>query len=167
VCTRLVTVSTPIAPGATGAYDAGINAGTLSRAVREAFGKGLNLMDVRKLQDAHNAGTFDRVWDELFTDEDDVQRSEQGLKRLKKSRGERRRKTQIKGRRDIDHDKIVVREFASHLVIYRNDDGVVHSQEFESRKRAESLVEDLLAEGYAPDHVAYFRRMEAELPVAA
>ncbi len=148
------------------AYDAGINAGTLSRAVREAFGKGLNLMDVRRLQEAHAAGKFDRVWDELFADEQDVEQSEHGLKRLKKSRGERRRKLQIKGRRDIDRDKITLREFASHLVVYRNDDGVVHSQSFESRKRAEALVRELTEEGVSPEDVAYFRRVEVEVATA-
>jgi hypothetical protein len=149
------------------AHDAGINAGTLSRAVREAFGKGLNLMDVRKLQEAHAGGKFDRVWDELFSDEEDVERSKEGLKRQKKSRGERRRKLQIKGRRDIDRDKIVMRDFSSHLVIYRGSDGVVYSQEFESRKRAEALVDELLEDGYDPQHVAYFKRMNSEAAIAA
>lgn len=147
------------------ADDGSLNAGELSRAVREKFGKGLNLMDVRKLQDAHAAGTFDRVWDELFAHEEDVQRSEEGLKRLKKSRGERRRKTLLKGRRDIDADKIVLREFPSHLVVYRTEDGVIHSMNLESRKRAEALVKDLIEEGTPPQHVAYFRQSEVEQPV--
>ena len=149
------------------AYDANIGAGTLSQAVREAFGKGLNLMHVRKLQEAHAAGTFDRVWDELFRGEADEKRSTEGLKRQKKSRGERRRKLQLKGRRDIDRDKIVMGEFATHLVVYRTSDGTVFSQEFESRKRAEALVEELLDDGYAPDDVAYFRRVAAEAALAA
>lgn len=148
--------------------DAGsLNAGELSRAVREKFGKGLNLMDVRKLQDAHAAGTFERVWHELFADEEVHARSSEGLKRHKKSRGERRRKTLLKGRRDIDADKVVLREFPSHLVVYRTEDGTIHSRNLESRKRAEALVNELLDEGTPPEHVAYFRRSEVEQPALA
>jgi hypothetical protein len=148
------------------ADDGSLNAGELSRAVREKFGKGLNLMHVRRLQDAHAAGTFERVWDELFAAEDDAERSAEGLKRSKKSRGERRRKTLLKGRRDIDADKIVLREFPSHLVAYRTEDGTIHNRNLDSRKRAEALVRELLDEGTPPEHVAYFRRSEVEAPLA-
>jgi hypothetical protein len=149
------------------AGDPDLSAGELARTVRQHFGKGLNVMDMRKLKAAFLAGSFDRLWDEMFANEADIERSEAGLKRAKKSRGERRRKTLIKGRRDIDRDKIVLRDFAVHLVVYRTNDGFVHSQGFDSRKRAEALVQELLDEGIAAADVAYFKRVEAELAMAA
>lgn len=139
------------------------NAGELSRSVRIKFGKGLNLMDARKLVDAHEAGRLSRVWNEIFATEQDENESALGLNR-KKSRGERRRKLNLKGRRGIDRDKIVLREFAPHLVVYRSTEGVLHSQAFESRKRAEALVRELLELGL---EVSHYRRSDAELALAA
>ncbi len=140
------------------------NAGELSRGVRRKFGKGLNLMDARKLQAAFSKGGFNRVWDELFGDEDDVLESMAEITRAKKSRGEHRRKLAIKGRRGIDRHKIVLREFSPHLVVYRNTEGMVHSQTFDSRKRAEALVKELAALGL---EVTYYRRTEVAIAIAA
>ena len=134
----------------------------LSRRVREAFGKGLSFLHVRQLRAAYLDGGFDRLWSELFGTEEDEQRSDEAASR-KKLRGERRRKTHLRGRRDIDHDKIVMREFHSHMVVYRAHDGRMNSQAFNSRKRAESLVEELLSEGVPANEIGYFKRNEIKV----
>lgn len=136
----------------------------LSRAVREKFGKGLSFVHVRKLREAHADGSFDRTWAELFTTEPDVKRSESTAPQ-KKSRGDRRRKTLLRGRRDLDRDKIVMTNFNNHLVVYRTDEGRMHSQAFKSRKRAERLVHQLLIEGVPANEIAHFKRNEIKTKV--
>jgi hypothetical protein len=143
-----------------------INQLELSRKVRETFGKGLSFVHVRQLREAFLNGSFDRLWSELFGSEQDEQRSAEAVSR-KKLRGERRRKTRLRGRRDIDHDKIVMREFHNHMVVYRTHDGRMNSQAFNSRKRAENLVNDLLQEGVPASEIGYFRRNEIKASVAA
>jgi hypothetical protein len=141
----------------------------LSRAVREKFGKGLSFVHVRKLREAFADGSFDRVWSEMFATEPDLKRSQASLgkapTRRKKSRGERRRKTLLKGRRDIDRDKIVVTDFNSHLVVYRTHEGLMHSRAFKSRKRAERMVNQLLVDGVPANEIGYFRRNEIKTKV--
>lgn len=142
-----------------------ISASELSKAVREKFGKGLNIMHARSLL-AAGAG-FERLWDELFADEEIAQESEAGLKRSKKDRGDRRRKLALKGRREIDRDRILLREFNSHLVVYRANDGFLRSTGLESRNRAEDLIKQLVKDGVAESDIAYFCRDELPLPKAA
>lgn len=139
--------------------DPNINQLELSRAVRQKFGKGLSFVHVRKLREAHADGSFDRLWSEMFATDADLKRSEQTAPK-KKSRGERRRKTLLKGRRDIDRDKIVMNGFNNHLVVYRTHEGLMHSQAFKSRKRAERLVHQLLIEGVPANEIAHFKRNE-------
>ena len=136
----------------------------LSRAVREKFGKGLSFVHVKKLRGAHADGGFDRMWSELFAVERDVKLSDAN-KPVKKSRGERRRKTLLKGRRGIDRDKIVMNAFNNHLVVYRTHEGLMHSQAFKSRKRAERLVHQLLIEGVKANEIAHFKRNEIKTKV--
>lgn len=134
----------------------------LSRKVRGAFGTGLSFVHVRKLRQAHAEGEFDSVWTDLFGEEEQFGDAES----LKKQRGERRRKTQLRGRRGLDRDKIVMREFHSHLVVYRAHDGRMNSQAFNSRKRAESMVNELLIEGVPASEIGYFKRNEIKATVA-
>jgi hypothetical protein len=136
----------------------------LSRRVREAFGTGLSFVHVRQLREAWLAGSFDRVWSELFGTEEDEQRSANEASR-KKLRGDRRRKTQLRGRRGIDADKVVMREFHNHLVVYRTHDGRMNSQAFNSRKRAEGMVNELLNEGVPANEIGYFCRNEIKATV--
>lgn len=140
-----------------------INQLELSRKVRETYGKGLSFVHVRQLRDAFAKGSFDRVWQELFGLEEEVE--QRAPARVKKSRGERRRKTQLRGRRDLDRDKIVMRDFSNHLVVYRTHDGTMHSQAFKSRDRAERMVNDLLSEGVPASEIGYFRRNEIQARV--
>ena len=136
----------------------------LSRAVRDKFGKGLSFVHIRKLREAHAKGAFDRMWSELFAVERDVKLSKKDAPK-KKSRGERRRKTLLKGRRNIDRDKIVVTGFNNHLVVYRTHEGLMHSQAFKSRKRAERLVNQLLVDGVPANSIGYFKRNEIKTKV--
>ncbi|MCB9893939.1 MAG: hypothetical protein H6839_05810 [Planctomycetes bacterium] len=129
----------------------------ISRAVKDQFGSGLSFVQVRRLRDAHEAGAFDRVWDELFAVEE--AKSENGGRR-KKPRGDRRRKTLLRGRRNLDMDKFVLNTMHNHLVIYRAEGGALNSQAFKSRERAEKLVKQLLQEGHPPEQIGYFRRNE-------
>jgi hypothetical protein len=131
----------------------------LSRKVREAFGTGLSFVHVRQLREAFLAGNFDRTWSELFGSEAEELRSA-GAATHKKVRGDRRRKTRLRGRREIDADKIVMRELHNHLVVYRTHDGRMNSQAFNSRKRAEGMVDELLNEGVPASEIGYFRRNE-------
>jgi hypothetical protein len=148
------------------AKDIDCNMAQLSKSVREEFGKGLNLMHVRQLRDAYRAGSFDRKWDELFRHEEEQVRSAKGFKRAKgKVRGDRRRKLQIAGRRDLDRDKILMRDFNNHLVVYRAEDGFMHSQAFKSRRRAEETVKSLIREGVPASDIGYFRRNEIQTTV--
>lgn len=142
-----------------------INQLELSRSVREACGKGLSFVHVKQLREAFQKGSFDRTWTELFGMEEDAEKKTDGQKREKKSRGERRRKTQLRGRRGFDRDKIPMREFNNHLVVYRTMDGTMQSQAFKSRKRAEHLVAELLTEGVLATDIGYFRRNEIRTKV--
>jgi hypothetical protein len=141
-----------------------INQLELSRKVRETYGKGLSFVHVRQLRDAWGKGSFDRVWHELFGLEEATEQSAAPA-RQKKSRGERRRKTQLRGRRDLDRDKIVMRDFSNHLVVYRTHDGTMHSQAFKSRDRAERMVNELLSEGVPANEIGYFKRNEIQAKV--
>jgi len=147
------------------AADPEINQLELSRSVRETFGKGLSFVHVKQLRDAFGKGTFDRAWAELFGMEEDAEKKSASKSRQKKERGERRRKTQLRGRRNFDRDKIPMREFSNHLVVYRMHDGTMQSQAFKSRKRAEKLVNDLLSEGVLATEIGYFRRNEIQAKV--
>lgn len=150
------------------ARDPEMNQLKLSRAVRDKFGKGLSFVNIKKLRDAHNDGSFDRVWNELFKGETDLKLSKQGMRKVatqKKIRGDRRRKTQLKGRRSIDRDKIRISDMRAHLVVYRAADGVMQSLTFKSRKRAEAMVKELLGEGVAANEIGYFRRNEIQTTV--
>lgn len=147
------------------AADSDVNQLTLSRSVRETFGKGLSFVHVKQLRDAFQKGSFDRVWTELFGVEEDAEMKTEPKKREKKIRGDRRRKTQLRGRRDFDRDKIPMRAFNNHLVVYRMHDGTMQSQAFKSRKRAERLVHDLLVEGVLATDIGYFRRNEIQTKV--
>ncbi|MCA8914406.1 MAG: hypothetical protein KDB90_03260 [Planctomycetes bacterium] len=129
----------------------------ISRAVKDEFGVGLSFVQIRRLRDAHEAGAFDRVWDELFAVEE---AAPEGGGRRKKPRGDRRRKTQLRGRRNLDLDKFVLNTLKNHLVIYRAEGGVLNSQAFKSRERAEQLIKQLLDEGHPPEQIGYFRRNE-------
>jgi hypothetical protein len=150
------------------AKDPEMNQLKLSRAVRDKFGKGLSFVNIKKLRDAHKDGSFNRVWNELFKGETDLKLSKQGMQKVasrKKVRGDRRRKTQLKGRRSIDRDKIRISDMRNHLVVYRADDGVMQSQSFKSRKRAEKLVTELLNDGVPANEIGYFRRNEIQTKV--
>lgn len=150
------------------ANDPEINQLKLSRAVRDRFGKGISFVNIKKLRDAHGDGSFNRVWNELFKDETDLVLSKQGMQKSatqKKARGDRRRKTQLKGRRSIDRDKVRISDMRRHLVVYRADDGMMQSQTFKSRKRAEKLVMDLLSDGVPANEIGYFRRNEIQAKV--
>lgn len=144
--------------------DPNVNQLQLSRAVREKFGKGLSFVAIRKLREAWTSGSFHRMWLEMFADERDQQRS-QATAPQKKQRGDRRRKTLLKGRRDIDRDKIVMTSFNNHLVVYRTHEGLMHSQAFKSRKRAERLVHQLLVDGVPANEIAHFKRNELKTKV--
>lgn len=142
-----------------------ISASELSKAVREKFGKGLNIMHARRLMAA--GSSFGRLWDEMFGDEELEVESTSGLARQKKQRGERRRKLALKGRREIDRDRILLREFNSHLVVYRAADGFLRSTGLESRRRAETMIKELVKDGVDRSDIAYFCRDELPLPKAA
>jgi hypothetical protein len=135
----------------------------LSRAVRDAYGKGLAFGHIRTLKEAFDKGSFERVWSELFSEEEVVEAAPV----KQKSKGERRRKTQLKGRRDLDRDKILLRSLNNHLVVYRTHEGNLHSQAFKSRDRAERLVRELLDEGVPAAEIGYFKRNEVKPKLAA
>jgi len=147
------------------AKDIGCNMAQLSKTVREKYGKGINLMHMRLLRDAFAAGSFDRKWNELFSHEETTASSTSGRKRTPKTRGDRRRKVQLRGRRDADRDKVVLRDLKSHLVVYRTTDGHMHSQGFKSRKRAEAMVKELIGEGVPASEIGYFKRNEIQTTV--
>lgn len=138
--------------------------GDLSKKLRQAFGKGVGFVEIRKLREAWLAGTFDRVWDEIFRDEPTWTQSQSSAE---KSRGDRRKKLKVRGRRGIDKDKISLTEIRGHLVVYRTPDGFMNSRQFDSRKRAEELVKQLMHEGIKPEQIGWFRRNETNTPVAA
>jgi hypothetical protein len=150
------------------AKDIHCNMAQLSKSVREKFGKGLNLMHVRQLRDAYEAGSFDRKWAELFASEEELAKSKAGLEKARrkgKVRGERRRKMQLKGRRNLDRDKVLMQDLKSHLVVYRAHDGFMHSRSFKSRKRAEQMVKQLIGEGTPAGEIGYFKRNEIQTTV--
>ena len=68
------------------AADSDVNQLTLSRSVRETFGKGLSFVHVKQLRDAFQKGSFDRVWTELFGVEEDAEMKTEPKKREKKIR---------------------------------------------------------------------------------
>jgi len=142
--------------------DVGI--GELCRQLRTTFGKGVGFVQVKKLRESWLGGTFDRVWDEIFRDEPTWQKSQNSAE---KSRGDRRKRMKVRGRRGIDKDKISLSQIRGHLVVYRTPDGFMNSQQFDSRKRAQELVKQLMAEGIKPQQIGWFRRNELGLPVAA
>lgn len=146
-----------------------IKAVDLSRSVREKFGKGIGFVEIKKLREACGEGTFDRVWDELMGMDDEWQACQSTLpaESRKKSRGERRHKMALRGRRSVDRNKILLKEFRGHLVVYRGKDGFLNAQQFDSRKRAEDLVKELLGEGLREADIAWFRRSEMGSRAAA
>lgn len=73
-----------------------------------------------------------------------------------KVRGDRRGKSEPRGRRDSDLNKVQLNEFSEHLVVYRKD-GVLQQATFKSRERAEKLVRDLLGGGCVATDIAYYR----------
>lgn len=142
--------------------DPEIKAVELSRSVREKFGKGIGFVEIKKLRQACTEGAFDRVWDELMGMDDEWEATQAALPAAskKKSRGERRHKMALRGRRSVDRNKILLREFRGHLVVYRGKDGFLNAQQFDSRKRAEDLVKELVSEGLREADIAWFRRSE-------
>lgn len=153
--------------GAQFAANIDIKAGELSSALRDKFGKGLGFVEVKRLREAFVGGSFDRVWDELFRDEPTWEASARELSREKKSRGERRKKLAVRGRRGIDRDKVSLPEIRGHMVLYRTADGFLNVQQFDSRKRAEELVKQLMHEGIKAGDIHWFRRNELAAAVAA
>ena len=135
----------------------------LSRTVKEAFGTGLSFTHIRQLRAAHDAGNFNRVWSELFGLEE---AAPEGGGRRKKQRGDRRRKTQLRGRRNLDRDKFLLSSMNKHLVVYRTEEGVMNSQSFKSRERAEKLVGELIEEGIPAEEIGYFHRSEVTAKAA-
>lgn len=135
----------------------------LSKKLRQAFGKGVGFVEIKRLREAWLGGTFDRVWDEIFRDEPTWQASlEAG-----KERGDRRKRMKVRGRRGLDRDKVSLTEIRGHLVVYRTADGFMNSRQFDSRKRAEELVKQLVREGIKPDQIGWFRRNELDPALAA
>lgn len=134
-----------------------ISMGDLSTSMRKQFGKGAGFVELKRLREAWLAGSFDRVWDEVFRDEPAWERS---VAQAGKTRGDRRKKLKVRGRRGIDKDKISLSDIRGHLVVYRSADGFMNSQQFDSRKRAEELVKQLLSEGIPADRIGWFRRNE-------
>ncbi len=144
-----------------------IKAGELSAALRDKFGKGVGFVEVKRLREAFVGGTFDRVWEELFRDEPTWEASSLDLSREKKSRGERRKKLAVRGRRGIDRDKVTLPEIRGHMVLYRTADGCLNVQQFDSRKRAGELVKQLIHEGVKAKDIHWFGRHEMESALAA
>ncbi|MBE7492357.1 MAG: hypothetical protein HS108_11445 [Planctomycetes bacterium] len=140
-----------------------VTIGELSRQLRQAFGKGVGFVEIKRLREAWLGGTFDRVWDEIFRDEPTWQASAAGAK----ERGDRRKKLKVRGRRRVDKDKISLAGMRGHLVVYRTPDGFLNSQQFDSRRRAEELVRQLLREGIKADQIGWFRRNELDPALAA
>lgn len=136
----------------------------LSTSLRKKFGKGVGFVELKKLREAFLAGTLDRVWDEVFRDEPAWVKSQSAAD---KTRGDRRKKLKVRGRRGIDKDKISLADIRGHLVVYRTEDGFMNSQQFDSRKRAQELVKQLLAEGISADRIGWFRRNEIAPALAA
>lgn len=134
----------------------------LSRSVREKFGKGLLYAHVKQLREAFINGHFGRTWNELYREDMEFEAMKKATKSKSKakSRGERRGKKKIVGRRDIDKDKISVAAFRNHMVIYRKADGMTYSENFNSRKRAEDMVQKLLDQGVPSSKIGYFKRSD-------
>jgi hypothetical protein len=139
----------------------GMGPGKLSGAIRQRFGKGISFVHLKQLREALESGRFDRKWQELFgPGEPPSTAATQSPAPEKKVRGERRRKLGLVGRRHRDRDNITLRDIQGHLVVYRARDGFMRSQTFNSRKRAERMVKELLTEGVTADNIGYFRRNE-------
>lgn len=137
--------------------DVDIKAGDLTKGMRLKFGSAIGLIEVKLLREAWVNGTFDRVWDEIFRDEESWRKS-----REKKARGDRRKKLAVRGRRGIDRDKVSIREITGHMVVYRSVDGFMNSRQFDSRKRAGDFVKELLRDGVEAEKIGWFRRNELE-----
>lgn len=140
-----------------------VSIGDLSKKLRQAFGKGVGFVEIKRLREAWLGGTFDRVWDEIFRDEPTWEASLAGGK----DRGDRRKKLKVRGRRGTDKDKVSLTEIRGHLVVYRTSDGFMNSRQFDSRKRAEELVKQLMREGIKAEQIGWFRRNELDPALAA
>lgn len=77
-------------------------------------------------------------------------------RKARKVRGDRRGNLEPRGRRDADLNKIQLREFSEHLVVFRKG-GAMQQATFKSRERAEKLVRELLSAGLAATDIAYYR----------
>lgn len=143
-------------------HDVDVTAGDLTKLLRKEFGSAMGFIEVKLLREAFVNGTFDRVWDEIFRDEDSWAKS-----REDKPRGDRRKKLSIRGRRGIDKNKVSIPEIRGHMVVYRSGDGHMNVRQFDSRKLSEQFVKDLVRDGIKPDSIGWFRRSEVELAKAA
>jgi hypothetical protein len=146
----------------------------LTNEVKTRFGKGLAFGAIKKLREAHAAGTFDAAWRELFGAEEAAAATAapqaapapapaepaavpQPAGRQPKQRGERRSKIEKRGRRRADRSLILLEDFAEHLVVYRVQ-GVLQQATFKSRDRAEEKVKELLAAGTPATDLAYYKQ---------
>lgn len=142
--------------------DIDVTTGELTKALRKEFGSAMGFIEVKLLREAFVNRTFDRVWDEIFRDEESWAKS-----REKKARGDRRKKLVIRGRRGIDRDKVAIPDIQGHMVVYRSVDGFMNARQFDSRQRASDFVGELLRDGIAPAKIGWFRRNDIATKVAA
>lgn len=134
-----------------------VSGAVLSREVREEFGKGISVTHAKTLREALENGTYDRVYHEFYGDETDWEESEKAGRKAK-LRGERRKRTSLKGRRGVDRNKIRLDEFENHLLVYRLSDGTLTSQAFKSRDRAERTIRQLIREGTPEAEICWYRK---------
>ncbi|MEE9311576.1 MAG: hypothetical protein V3V10_04110, partial [Planctomycetota bacterium] len=152
----------------------------INRKVKAKFGTGISFVHIKALKEAHKKGKFDSKYNSICGDKKPAKKkAKKAVKAVKaaapkakvakksksKKRGERRAKYDTRGRRDVDMNKILLKDLNQHLVVYRESDGHMMSENFKSRKNAEERVRNLVCSGVSTADIGYFRRTEIQAKV--
>ncbi|MDC1142511.1 hypothetical protein OAU50_05430 [Planctomycetota bacterium] len=145
----------------------------VNRKVKGKYGKGISFVHIKALREAHKKGKYSAKYDVLCGDKPKAKKAAAKKATVKKTpakaktkqRGERRAKDDVRGRRDNDRNKILLKDFNQHLVVHKQRDGYMSSENFKSRKRAEDRVRSLISSGVSSSDIGYFRRSSIQTTV--